>query len=721
MTTYNWSDFVGGETVSPFDPNPGYDVLHFDDSFISAGLGPNAGEQFDFFTDTGAESFFSFGGVEVEVAVDPRQITTTNVTFASGSLFIFGDDAVGIVNDDVANTIIGGAEGDWLVGAGGADSVFGDAGNDMLVVVGAGVGGTGAYGNDTLNGGAGVDQVFYDGALLAINANLATGDATGGRAGNSTLKLIDIEQIVTGEGNDTLTGSSTHNLLYSQEGNDRLTGAAGNDTLDGGIGTDTMIGGNGNDSYVVSAAGDVVTESANQGTDTVYSSVTRTLGANQENLTLTGSLNRNGTGNTLSNVINGNSGNNTLNGDAGNDTINGSGGNDTLHGGGGNDSIDGGDGDDSMLGGTGNDTYRVIEAADKVVELALGGTDTIITNRSIDMAAHVENLIWLPGGDGVCNGNAEDNVMSASGGAGTLTMDGKGGSDTVSYAGQNVTVVVDLDAGTGTSIDFLISMENATGGNFDDTLTGNAEDNILNGSVGVDTMTGGFGDDTYIVDDAGDVVLEENNDPATLAIPGGEGGGPGLVAVPGVIDTVIASINYSLGGLVFVENLVLTGSASTATGNALANRLTGNAGSDTLDGGDGNDTLDGGADGDVLMGGIGNDTLVWHSADLSVNGGGGSVDILTVNSGNLNLKNIGNDKITNIERINLTNASDNTLTLGAADVLAINSTGTLKILGDTGDVVSAVGFTQLADSGGFQRFQNGGAMLLVDQEINVIT
>ncbi|MGO4670630.1 peroxidase family protein [Bosea sp. 2RAB26] len=253
------------------------------------------------------------------------------------------------------DTVHGGSGDDIITGGTGNDALFGDAGNDSFIyTIGHGAdavdGGadtdkliiTGTNASDTLNvvfsgttltafeGGTitGIEQVTadlgsnsgsgdtlsYAGTTAAVTVNLGAGTASG------FTSIANIENVTGGSGDDSLTGNG---------GNNTLNGGLGNDTLNGGGGTDTMIGGAGDDIYITDG-NDTLTEAANQGTDTVRSSVTFTLANNFENLTLTGNGNINGTGNNAANVIIGNGGNNTLTGGAGNDVMTGGAGSDTF-------------------------------------------------------------------------------------------------------------------------------------------------------------------------------------------------------------------------------------------------------------------------------------------------------------------------------------------------------------------------------------------------------
>lgn len=132
----------------------------------------------------------------------------------------------------------------------------------------------------------------------------------------------------------------------------------------------------------VDIAYDIVAEGANEGTDTVRSSVSYTLAVNEENLVQLGTNNLNGAGNALANQLIGNTGNNRLNGKAGADTLSGLDGIDTLIGGDGNDILIGGAGADKLYGGTGADTFGAITESslstrDMVYDFSRVGGDRI--------------------------------------------------------------------------------------------------------------------------------------------------------------------------------------------------------------------------------------------------------------------------------------------------------------------------------------------------------
>ena len=217
-----------------------------------------------------------------------------------------------------------------MTGSASGETIQGTAFNDTI---------NGKGGNDSLRGGLGNDTYIIDNVGVVITENLNEGIDTV-KSGISYTLPLNVENLtLTGTLAINGTGNDLNNKLTGNSAANQLNGGLGNDTLDGKAGADNMIGGLGNDNYIVDNAGDIVTENLNEGTDKISSSITRTLPANVENLTLTGASAVNGNGNGLANILIGNSAANQLSGGAGNDTLDGGTGNNTLTGGGGQDTF----------------------------------------------------------------------------------------------------------------------------------------------------------------------------------------------------------------------------------------------------------------------------------------------------------------------------------------------------------------------------------------------
>jgi len=471
------------------------------------------------------------------------------------------------------DTFTGSSGDDYFDGYHGNDSMSGGDGNDVLI---------GSLGDDTLNGGAGddslhgdfigtdalpgTDVVSYAGATGAVQADLASGTATGA-AGNDV--IVGFEKLLGSSHGDILLGSDRAEALSGDAGDDTLTGRDGDDTLDGGAGSDLA------DYSAVSGAVEVDlstgTASGPGGTDTLID-IEGVTGSGFAD-TLTGNDSA-GSSNTLS----GGAGADRITGRAAADLIDGGDDADTISAGAGNDTLIASRGRDIIDAGSGEDWIIFTEAANGI---RLDFTQPLnVQNNGFGQAGVVNGVEHLIG-------SAFDDVIQ---GAPALSVLGGAGSDTlIGGLSEQET----LDGGAGDDVLGYLAVTNTTD------LSGFSKHTTFIGGVGTDTV------DYAALQVDGTVRLLEVDLTSGMHLLSTVTGF-GLPGYP-----VIENPNQHIATSTGIENVIGFGDgANDLAGNDGANlivggfeddKLSGRAGDDTLTGGRGKDTIDGGAGYDIVQ------------------------------------------------------------------------------------------------------------------------
>ena len=495
----------------------------------------------------------------------------------------------------------------------------------------------GATLSGTIDGGAGSGNVLnYANYTTGITVNLATGTAT------ATAGISNIQKVIGGWEDDTFIGSTNDDWFEGGAGNDILTGAGGADVLAGDDGDDILYGDSGDD-----------TLQGGEGDDTLYG------GDGDDDLQ----------GLSGDDVLYGGAGNDSLVGALGEDILRGGAGEDSLIGGADDDFLEGGADADTIDGGAGIDTLSYADDPGGVtVDLGKfnevlgartatdgwGNTDRINEIENVDGSAH----------DDILRGDGEENRLFGGGGDDLLEgrigdddLDGGDGTDTVTYAGEDAGVTADLAAGKATdgtgNTDTLTSIENLTGSDYDDTLTGDAGANVLAGGLGDDVLDGKGGANTYvfsdnwgdddIIDTTGTAVLDFSNVTDDLIVTFSADGtvsvadGTNPLSLLSFIPEGILADFDGLSGVLNVENIttIMGGSGDNTfvfeDGAVFGGRLDGGfEGTNTLDYSDytGTVSVDLTAGTATATGGIANITeVIRGSGNLELSGGDGGLTV----------------------------------------------------------------------------------------------
>ncbi|MDM8553643.1 FecR domain-containing protein [Desulfococcaceae bacterium HSG7] len=396
-----------------------------------------------------------------------------------------GEHIIGTEDDDELNgtayndTIEGLAGDDTLNGGAGDDSLLGGDDNDTL---------QGNDGNDTLDGGGGVNTASFADAPGQVIVNLADNDQVDNDGyGNIENNLINIQNVIGSEHNDSISGDDHDNHLSGLAGDDYLFGAGGDDTLQGGAGKDTFDGGGGvNTVTFENAPGpvnvnlDSVIADDGYGNEEEFSNINNVVGSAHDDAI---------TGNEQSNLMQGAAGADVLKGEDGADTIFGEAGDDNIQGGAGDDNIMGDDGDDALTGDDGDDAIWGDNGDDSMYG---GAGDDALTGGDGD-----DNISGDDGKD-IIRGSVGDDVMYGGGGDDNIT----GGDGDDSISGDDGKDLIYGSAGE----DVMY------GGGGDDLLDGGADNDLFHGDDGDDVLWGGAGDDTFYGDAGDDNIIGQDGD-----------------------------------------------------------------------------------------------------------------------------------------------------------------------------------------------------------------
>jgi Ca2+-binding RTX toxin-like protein len=414
-----------------------------------------------------------------------------------------------------------------VTGGDGDDTFNGGNGNDWFKA-------TAADANDVFSGGAGTDKMDYSARSADLTVAMDNTATSGDPLLTETDKIdVDVEDLVGGSGDDTLTGNVISNHIYGGLGDDIISGGANAgactadaDILEGEAGDDTF------DQGAASDCGDSMVGGA--GTDRVdYQGRAGNLTIVLDGTALDGETLEKDNVKTDIEIVIGGDGDDTITGSTAADTLHGGPGNDTLNGAAGNDTLVGDSGNDTLNGETGDDTF-VESGTDLEYTVAeLNGTGNDILNGGTHDALGIDTVDY--------NARTADLVATICMDATKLT-----GGPALTATGQ----CADSDGDALlTEADKLMNVQHLIGGAGDDSLYGHTADDIIEGGAGGDDIHGGAGtdalygdaDDDSLFGDAGDDHLDSGAHTVADALDGDNttNSGDGDVCVYATGDTAI--------------------------------------------------------------------------------------------------------------------------------------------------------------------------------------